>query len=50
MGFDGFANVESKGYKTAQLAIQDIINGQIYGVVVDEAPAQAMVNAINAAN
>ena len=49
-GFDGFANVESKGYKTAQLAIQDIINGQIYGVVVDEAPAQAMVNAINAAN
>ena len=49
-GFDGFANVEGKGYKTAQLAIQDIVNGQIYGVVVDEAPAQAMVNAINAAN
>lgn len=49
-GFDGFANVESKGYKTAQLAIQDIINGQIYGVVVDEAPANAMVNAINAVN
>lgn len=49
-GFDGFANVEGKGYKTAQLAIQDIVNGQIYGVVVDEAPAFAMVNAINAAN
>lgn len=49
-GFDGFANVEAKGYKTAQLAIQDIVNGQLYGVVVDEAPAQAMVEAINALN
>ena len=49
-GFPGFANVEAKGYKTAQLAIQDIVNGQIYGVVVDEAPAAAMVKAINAVN
>ena len=49
-GFDGFANVEAKGYKTAQLAIQDIVNGQLYAVVVDEAPAQAMVEAINALN
>lgn len=49
-GYDGFSNVEAKGYKTAQLAIQDIVNGQIYGVVVDEAPAAAMVKAINAVN
>ena len=49
-GYDGFPNVESKGYKTAQLAIQDIVNGQIYAVVVDEAPASAMVKAINAVN
>lgn len=49
-GYPGFANVESKGYKTAQLAIQDIVNGQIYGVVVDEAPAAAMVAAINSVN
>lgn len=49
-GYPGFSNVESKGYKTAQLAIQDIINGQIYGVVVDEAPAEAMVKAINSVN
>ena len=49
-GYEGFANVEAKGYKTAQLAIQDIVNGQIYGVVVDEAPASAMVKAINAVN
>ena len=49
-GYEGFANVEAKGYKTALLAIQDIVNGQIYGVVVDEAPAAAMVKAINAVN
>lgn len=49
-GYTGFANIEAKGYKTAQLAIQDIVNGQIYGVVVDEAPAEAMVKAINAVN
>ena len=49
-GYEGFANAEAKGYKTAQLAIQDIVNGQIYGVVVDEAPASAMVKAINAVN
>ena len=46
-GFDGFANVEAKGYSTAQLAIQDLVNGQIYAVVVDEAPGAAMVKAFN---
>lgn len=46
-GFDGFDNVEGKGYKTAQLAIQDIVNGQLMGVVVDEAPGTAIVNSIN---
>ncbi len=49
-GYNGFKNVEAKGYKTAQLAIQDIVNGQIYAVVVDEAPAEAMVKAINNVN
>lgn len=49
-GYEGFANIEAKGYKTAQLGIQDIVNGQIYAVVVDEAPAAAMVKAINEAN
>ena len=42
-GFTGFTNIKTQGYKTAQLAIQDIVNGQIYGVVVDEAPAISMV-------
>ena len=46
-GYDGFANVEGKGYATAQDALQDIINGNIYAVVVDEAPGAALVNAVN---
>ena len=49
-GYPGFENLESKGYKTAQLAVQDVVNGQIYGVIVDEAPAEAMVEAINSVN
>ena len=46
-GFDGFSNVEAKSYNTAQLAIQDLVNGQIYAVVVDEAPGAAMVEKFN---
>jgi len=46
-GFLGFDNLISIGYKTAQLAIQDIVNGQLYAVVVDEGPAISMVEAIN---
>ena len=45
-GFTGFDNIESVGYKTAQLGVQDIINGTIYGVIVDEAPANVMVNQV----
>ena len=46
-GYDGFANIEGKGYATAQDALTDLINGNIYAVVVDEAPANALVNAVN---
>lgn len=46
-GYDGFANLEGKGYPTAQEAVTDLINGNIYAVVVDEAPANAIVNAVN---
>ncbi len=45
--FDGFANITGKEYATAQDAVLDLINGNIYGVVVDEAPAAALVKAIN---
>ena len=46
-GYDGFANLEGKGYATAQDAVTDLINGNIYAVVVDEAPANALVKAAN---
>ncbi len=46
-GYDGFANLIPKGYATAQDAVQDLINGNVYGVVVDEAPANAIVKAFN---
>lgn len=45
--FEGFNNIEGVGYKTAQLAIQDVINSSLYGVIVDEAPAEAMTNKMN---
>lgn len=46
-GYAGFANLEGKGYATAQDAVTDLINGNIYAVVVDEAPANAIVKAVN---
>jgi polar amino acid transport system substrate-binding protein len=46
-GYDGFANITGKGYATAQDALQDLINGNIYAVVVDEAPGAALVNSAN---
>jgi polar amino acid transport system substrate-binding protein len=46
-GYDGFANIDGKGYATAQDAVNDLINGNLYAVVVDEAPANALVKAVN---
>jgi polar amino acid transport system substrate-binding protein len=46
-GYDGFANITAKGYDTALDAINDMINGNIYAVVVDEAPGAAMVAGVN---
>ena len=48
--FAGFLDITPTGYKTLQLAIQDIANGQIYAAVGDEAPVDAMVKAINYTN
>ena len=45
-GFDGFANIEGKGYDTAVTAVQDMKNGNIYAVVVDEGPATALASNI----
>ena len=44
--FDGF-NVECKAYSSAALAIQDMINGNIDYVIVDEAPAKKITEKMN---
>lgn len=42
-----FTNVTGKGYETAAIAVNDIINGNIYAVIVDNAPASAIVKSYN---
>jgi len=44
-GFDGFKNVTGKNYDTAVLAVEDMLNGNLYAVVVDEGPATAIAAA-----
>lgn len=48
-GFEGFSNIESKAYSNANVALSDLLNGNLYAVLLDEAPAIAMVNAVNEA-
>ena len=48
-GFDGY-DVECVGYKSGSLAVQDMLNGNISYVIIDEAPAQSIAKAINALN
>lgn len=45
-GFAGF-DVTCTGYKNGSLAVQDLINGNIDYVIIDSAPAAAIVEAIN---
>lgn len=46
-GFDGYANVEGVGYTSGAFAVQDILNGNIAYVVIDEAPANSLVAGVN---
>lgn len=46
-GFTGFDNIADKSYATAQMAVTDLINGNIYAVVVDEAPANMLIANMN---
>ena len=48
-GFSGF-QTECIGYKSGSLAVQDMINGNINYVIIDEAPAQFISEAINELN
>ena len=45
--FAGFANLEGVGYSNGAFAVQDIINGNIAYVVIDEAPANNIVAGVN---
>jgi len=44
-GYTGFANIDPKGYDSALQGVQDLKNGNIFGVVVDELPAAALAKA-----
>ena len=46
-GYVGFANIQGKAYANAQVAITDLINDNLYAVILDEAPASAIVASIN---
>lgn len=45
--FNGFANLTFSSYKSAALAIQDMLNGKIAFVVVDKTTANALVKSFN---
>ncbi len=45
-GFPGL-KVQAKGYDSGALAVQDMINGNIQYVIIDEAPATVFVNNYN---
>ena len=48
-GFDGF-DFTTTGYQTGALAVQNIINGNVKYVIIDEGPAKAITAKVNAAN
>jgi polar amino acid transport system substrate-binding protein len=48
-GFTGY-KAKAVGYKSGSLAVQDMLNGNINYVIIDEAPAQSIVKAINELN
>ena len=48
--FAGFSNLQGTGYKNGSLAVQDMINGNTKLVVIDEAPAKCITDAMNKVN
>jgi ABC-type amino acid transport substrate-binding protein len=49
-GFDGYSNIKGVGYDSGSLAVQDMINGNIKFVIIDEEPANSIVKATNELN
>ena len=47
-GYDGFANLKGEGYPTGQEAVMDLANGRILAVIIDEAPANALLKSKSA--
>ncbi len=47
-GYSGFDNITGSGYDNAAMAVQDMLNGNINFVIVDEAPANAIAASFNA--
>ena len=48
-GFDGYG-FTTVGYSNGALAVQDMLNGNIDFVIIDEGPAKAIVKRVNEAN
>lgn len=45
-GFDGIEGYESKGYNNGGLAVNDMKNGQVKYVIIDEQPAKALEKSV----
>lgn len=46
-GFDGFTNLKVGAYDNGAMAVQDLLNGNIAYVVIDDAPATNLVKSFN---
>ena len=46
-GYDGFKNLETKGYTTGALAVLDLANGKINAVILDKQPAIMIAESTN---
>jgi len=44
-GFSGFSNIQVNSFDNAGLAVQDMLNGNVDFVVIDDAPAKSLVAA-----
>ncbi|HHV50917.1 MAG TPA: transporter substrate-binding domain-containing protein [Clostridiales bacterium] len=49
-GFDGFKNLQGVGYDSGSLAVQDMINGNLKLVIIDEEPAKSIAKKTNELN
>ena len=47
-GFEGYKNLTCKGFRNGSMAVTDMLNGSIDYVIIDSAPAERIVESINA--